>query len=76
VKHPLKKNPTTRWASSRRSSMQSSKHILGCILLHNWQKNELSKGNKGLDARIVKEIAENEGGTVWRREIGSRYALS
>jgi glucuronate isomerase len=34
--------------------------------LHNWQKNQLRKGRTGLDAKIRKEIAENEGSTVWR----------
>jgi hypothetical protein len=30
-----------------------------------WKKNQLSKGNKGLDAVIQKEITDNEGSTVW-----------
>jgi hypothetical protein len=35
------------------------------IKLFSWQKNQLRKGSQGLDAKIQKEIAENEEGTVW-----------
>ncbi len=30
-----------------------------------WKANQLRNGPAGLDARIEKEIAANEGGTVW-----------
>ena len=33
--------------------------------LYNWQKTQLKNGLCGLDAKIRKEIAENEGSTVW-----------
>jgi hypothetical protein len=39
--------------------------------LHTWQYNQLSNGSKGLNAKIKKELAEkNEGSIVWsdRRE--------
>jgi hypothetical protein len=34
--------------------------------LYNWKRNQLSYGPFGLDAKIEKENASNEGGTVWR----------
>jgi hypothetical protein len=34
-------------------------------VLHNRQKTQLSKGRAGLNARIEKETAVNEGGAVW-----------
>ena len=34
-------------------------------LLHAWQHNQLSNGSKGLNAKIQKEIEENEESTVW-----------
>jgi hypothetical protein len=34
-------------------------------LLNNWQKTQLSNGLFSLNAKIRKEIAENEGSTVW-----------
>ena len=33
--------------------------------LYNWQKTQLSNGHFSLNANIRKEIAENEGSTVW-----------
>jgi hypothetical protein len=33
--------------------------------LHTWQSNQLSTGTGGLNAKIRKEVAENEGSTVW-----------
>jgi glucuronate isomerase len=33
--------------------------------LYNWIKTQLSNGPFGLNAKIRKEIAENEGSTVW-----------
>ncbi len=34
--------------------------------LHNWQKNQLRNGDFSLNAKIWKEIEENEGSFVWR----------
>jgi hypothetical protein len=34
--------------------------------LHNWQQTQLSNGAFGLNAKIRKEEAENEGSFVWR----------
>jgi hypothetical protein len=34
--------------------------------LHTWQKNQLSNGASSLNAKIRKEIEENEGSFVWR----------
>jgi len=38
--------------------------------LHTWQHNQLGNGHGSLNAKIQKELAENEGRTVWsdRRE--------
>jgi hypothetical protein len=36
--------------------------------LYNWTKTQLSNGPSGLDAKIQKEIAANEGSTVWTDE--------
>jgi hypothetical protein len=33
--------------------------------LYYWQENQLSNGSKGLNAKIKKALAENEGSTVW-----------
>jgi hypothetical protein len=33
--------------------------------LHNWQRNQFKNGTGGLNAKIRKEKAENEDGTVW-----------
>ncbi len=33
--------------------------------VHNWQQNQLSTGAASLNAKIRKERAENEDGTVW-----------
>ena len=33
--------------------------------LYNWQHNQLNTGAGGLDAKIQREIAENEGSTMW-----------
>ena len=33
--------------------------------LHTWQSNQLSTGTGGLNAKIRKEVAENEGSTIW-----------
>jgi len=33
--------------------------------LHTWQQTQLSNGAYGLNAKIWKEIEENEGSTVW-----------
>ena len=33
--------------------------------LHNWQQNQLSNGAGSLNAKIQKELAENEEGAVW-----------
>jgi hypothetical protein len=32
--------------------------------IHNWQENQLSNGSRGLNAKIKKELAENEGSIV------------
>jgi hypothetical protein len=34
-------------------------------IINNWQHNQLSNGAAGLNAKIRKELAENEDGTVW-----------
>ena len=33
--------------------------------LFNWQSNQLSTGAGSFNAKIKKEVAENEGSTVW-----------
>jgi hypothetical protein len=33
--------------------------------LHTWQKNQLSNGAGGLNAKIRKELEEDEGSTIW-----------
>jgi hypothetical protein len=33
--------------------------------LYNWKHTQLSKGHDDLDAKIAKEIEENEGGSMW-----------
>ena len=33
--------------------------------LYTWQENQLSNGSKGLNNKIWKELAKNEGSTVW-----------
>jgi hypothetical protein len=36
--------------------------------LHTWQNNQLSNGSKGLNAKIWKEIEENEGNAIWSEQ--------
>jgi hypothetical protein len=33
--------------------------------LYTWQQNQLSNGTGGLNAKIRKELEENEGSTIW-----------
>jgi hypothetical protein len=33
---------------------------------YNQRQTQLSSGHFGLDAKIKKEVEENEGGTMWR----------
>ena len=34
-------------------------------MLHTWQKNQLSNTTGSLHAKILKEIEENKGSTIW-----------
>ena len=58
-----------KWEECAEFEAHDGMHVLG-TKLHNWQKNQLSNRPTSLDARIEKEIATNEWGTVWSDRKG------